>query len=142
MECEENSTAEAFNDLIIQFGYISLFSVAFPPASLFCYVCNMITMRSIMSEFKYKQRQLPEISIGIGQYLQMIEMISFITVIINSAIALFTSNRVEKYLHKGDPYKFDKYSYLLIILGCEHALIVTKFIIRMLYQGVGDRFFE
>ena len=66
MECEENSTAEAFNDLIIQFGYISLFSVAFPPAALFCYACNMITMKSIMSEFKYKQRQLPEISIGIG----------------------------------------------------------------------------
>lgn len=69
MECEENSIAEAYNDLVIQFGYISLFSVAFPPAALFCFGCNMITMKSIMSEFKFKQRQLPEISIGIGQYL-------------------------------------------------------------------------
>lgn len=98
MEDEENSTAEAFNDLIMQFGYISLFSVAFPPAALFCFVCNMITMKSIMSEFKYKQRSLPEISIGIGQFLGMIEQISFMTIIINCAISLFTSNRVHQVL--------------------------------------------
>ncbi len=54
MEDEENSTAEGFNDIIFQFGYISLFSVAFPPAALFCFVCNMITFKSIMSEFKFK----------------------------------------------------------------------------------------
>ena len=71
----------------------------------------------------------------------MIELISFVSVIINSAIVLFTSNKVEKVLLNG-PFFFDKYTYLLIIIGCEHGLILLKFIVIMLYRGVGDRFFE
>ena len=55
-------------------------------------------MSSIMNEFKFKKRSLPEISIGIGQFLYMIEFISFSTVIVNSAIAIYTSDRVRQIL--------------------------------------------
>ena len=53
-EDEEGSITESQNDIVMQFGYITLFSTVFPLASLICLVCNMITMKSIMSEFKYK----------------------------------------------------------------------------------------
>jgi|APCry1669190327_1035288.scaffolds.fasta_scaffold83332_1 anoctamin-8 len=94
----EGNISEDYMEIIMQFGYITLFSTVFPLAPLACYICNLVTMSSIMNEFKFKKRSLPEISIGIGQFLYMIEMISFSTVIVNSAIAIYTSDRVRQIL--------------------------------------------
>ena len=90
----EGNISEVYMELVMQFGYITLFSTVFPLAALACYFCNLITMSSILNEFKFKKRSLPEISIGIGHFLYMIELISFATVIVNAAIAIYTSDRV------------------------------------------------
>ena len=73
MENEEGEIADNFMDLVIQFGYISFFGTVFPPAAFICFFFNMITLNSMKNDFQYKKRRLPEISIGIGTYINMIE---------------------------------------------------------------------
>ena len=73
MESEEGELADNFMDLVIQFGYISFFGTVFPPSAFICFICNLVTLSSMKNEFKFKQRGMPEITIGIGKYMKMIE---------------------------------------------------------------------
>lgn len=95
MENEEGEIADNFMDLVIQFGYISFFGTVFPPAALICFCFNIVTLSSMKNDFQYKKRRLPEVSIGIGTYINMIEQISIATVAVNSMIAIFTSQKIK-----------------------------------------------
>ena len=90
--CEDNpDITNEYMDFVQQFGYIVLFSSCFPLAGFFCFIANFILIRSVMNEFKYNRRPMPEISIGIGQFLYMIEFLSHCSIVINIAICYFTS---------------------------------------------------
>jgi len=63
-------------DFVMQFGYIVMFSSVFPLAAFFCFMFNGLVLISVLNEFKHKRRIMPEISVGIGRFLTMIEFLS------------------------------------------------------------------
>jgi len=83
-----------FNEMIIQFGYVTLFGAAFPGAPVFALINNIIEIRS--DAFKLlKETQRPE-SIGaedIGSWQKILELMGYISVVTNCALLAFTSKQ-------------------------------------------------
>ena len=92
----EPSIADDYMEYARQFGYIVLFSAVFPLAAVVCLAANFVLLRSVMNEFEYKRRNMPEISIGIGKFLVMFEFLSHLCVVVNAAILYFESDRLRE----------------------------------------------
>jgi hypothetical protein len=142
---DDQEIAHNYMDLVMQFGYISLFSTVFPLAAFVSYVSNSLTLKSIYLEFELEKRSIPEISIGIGKCLDMIELIQFVSVIVNCALIYFTNDASEKFLaprlFRSDDPATDMLYFCLFAVFVEHALILLRMGIAELLEDK-DRFFE
>ncbi|GMS86099.1 hypothetical protein PENTCL1PPCAC_8274 [Pristionchus entomophagus] len=98
---------DEYLEMVIQFGFITLFVAAFPLAPLFALVNNIMEIR--MDAYKFlvsTQRPVPAQSRNIGIWLQILQFISNISVTINALVIAFTSDFVPrtyyKYLNKNN----------------------------------------
>ncbi|KAJ3387831.1 hypothetical protein HDU92_001783 [Lobulomyces angularis] len=83
-----------FNDyveMITQFGYLVLFSVAWPPTALACFINNFLELRSDAIKIaKYTRRPIPTRSESIGPWKNNIHLICWLsTFSVTSLIILF-----------------------------------------------------
>lgn len=121
-------------DLVMQFGYVSFFSTVFPVAPFVSFVANLINLNTIAAEIECKKRGIPGVSVGIGNYLDMLDFISQATVAINVAIAYFTSQDTREYF-KGVTGLGDLNFFILLVL-VEHFLYGLKLVVQqMLLEG-------
>jgi len=76
---------------------------------------------------------MPEISVGIGRFLTMIEFLSQVSVVINCAIAYFTSNTYEKFFVTDDSstWHVGAVGFLILVVTVEHVIFFLKTIIEM-----------
>lgn len=139
----ETDTGEETSALVMQFGYVCLFSNVFPMAAFFAYVSNLLTMSSLMQEFRIKKRTMPEISLGIGIYADQLDLLSQAAVCINVAICYFTSDSTHTLLVKDwSNNKLSALHYLMVFVAIEHALYIAKMFIRVAAQGETDKYLE
>ncbi|KAA6362637.1 MAG: hypothetical protein EZS28_041836 [Streblomastix strix] len=90
MKMPQYNTFDDFQELIMQFGFIVLFSPAFPLAPLFSFIGNVIQMRSDPMKIAYSmQRPIPFSSQSIGSFVIVLYSISFLSIITNSGIFFF-----------------------------------------------------
>lgn len=81
--------------MAIQFGYLTLFAVAFPAAPVAALFNNLIEARTdLVKLFKGMSRPHPRESATIGTWLQIIEAMSYIATVFNCAIIVFTSKEL------------------------------------------------
>ena len=95
MDNDTNISVEQMN-YVMQFGYITLFGTTFPIAAFVCLVCNFFLIKAVKNNFEYSKRIFPEISLGIGQFMTMLDILSFCSVIINCGLIFFSSNTYRK----------------------------------------------
>lgn len=82
-----------------------------------------------------KKRSLPKVSVGIGNYLDMLDFISQVTVAINVAIAYFTSADTKEYMIERTGLS-DELNFFILLILVEHALYGLKLIIQqMVLEG-------
>ena len=86
-----------YMDLVIQFGKISLFAPCFPLAGAIVLINNNFLVISGIHNINIFKRTIPDVSIGIGPFIWMIEILSYISVVVNMAILIWTSDRVESF---------------------------------------------
>lgn len=142
---DDQEIAHNYMDLVMQFGYIALFSTVFPLAAFFSYLSNALTLKSLYLEFELEKRSMPEISIGIGKCLEMIDLIQFVSVIVNCALIYFTNEATERYLaprmFSTDDDRLDALYFCLFVVFVEHAMILLRMGIAEWLEDK-DRFFE
>ena len=142
---DDQEISHNYMDLIMQFGYVSLFSTVFPLAPLASYLCNALTMKAIYLEFECEKRCLPEVSIGIGKCLEMLDVLQFVTVIINCALIFFTNQSAERFLaprfFEGIDERLHYVYFCLLVVFVEHFLILFKMALNELWTDK-DPFFE
>jgi len=68
-----------------------LFSEIFPPAALFSLICNNIQISSQINNFTYERRFKAEISNGIGEFMNCLEILVKFSIISNMGTLFFTS---------------------------------------------------
>jgi hypothetical protein len=91
------STFDDFDEMAIQYGYVSLFVVAFPLAPLLALINNFIEIRLDASKIsKFCRRPQPEGAHNIGTWFNILEFLSYVSVITNSLICVFQTSVVDR----------------------------------------------
>ena len=88
---------------------------------------------------------MPEVSIGIGKCLEMLDLIQFVSVIINCGLIYFTNQSTERFLtprfFDGIDERLELVYFCLFVVFMEHFLILLRMGITELLENK-DRFFD
>jgi hypothetical protein len=80
-----------YNEAMVQFGFIVLFSQVFTLAPLFSVCTNFLEIKIKLDGMgKYSRRAFSEGSRGIGAWMSVMEVMSFIAIPFNIAVIVFT----------------------------------------------------
>eukprot|EP00274_Cyanoptyche_gloeocystis_P001069 CAMPEP_0196663698 /NCGR_PEP_ID=MMETSP1086-20130531/53863_1 /TAXON_ID=77921 /ORGANISM="Cyanoptyche gloeocystis , Strain SAG4.97" /LENGTH=614 /DNA_ID=CAMNT_0041999615 /DNA_START=136 /DNA_END=1983 /DNA_ORIENTATION=+ len=126
-----SSPFEDYSEMVIQFGYVTLFAAAFPLASVLALLNNVVEIRTDATKLLIAtQRPIYRRASDIGNWFKILEIISFASVLTNLGIVLFTSNAVQKLFNLS----FGQ----TILLGfvAEHVILITKWIIAEMIPDV------
>lgn len=117
-------TFEDFLEMFIQFGYVTLFSSAFPLAALCALMNNIVEVRS--DAFKLcmnHQRPFGQQVENIGTWQDALELMGVIAVIVNCAL-IGISGQVTRMVPNSSIV-----STIIIIVILEHIILALKFLI-------------
>jgi len=118
---EYETPLDDYMELIIDYGYVVMFSAAYPIVPLIALIVNVIEVR--VDAFKLchlMKRPYPTPANSIGEWESIIRTISVIGALTNTSIIVFTANIF-------DLTDFaTKWAYFMVI---EHVLLVFKFLI-------------
>jgi hypothetical protein len=96
-----------FNEIVIQFGYVMFFSAAFPAAAFLSWVNNVMEIRlDAYSILHCEPRPSSERAGGIGVWFEIIELMSFLAIVINALIFALTSNAIGAGIHNFCQFEF------------------------------------
>ena len=136
---KELNTFKDYYDMVIQFGYISLFAVAFPLSGMISLVLNFIEFKS--SLFKLRsvfRRSVPEAVNGIGSWLGAIKTISYLSIITNSILiangADYRKTLTAELTTEGRNLEGQEGKTLGVIFLVEHIMLILLFSMRKLIQ--------
>jgi len=123
------STLDDMSELVIQFGYVTLFIISLPITPLLAFINNIVEMKVDANHVVLQcQRPNPDGSYGIGAWNNVLAFFSIISVATNVAMMTWTTQTVTKITHQSSTqWKWTFFSVLSIIL----ALLISfeKFII-------------
>ncbi|KAG2459516.1 ANO7 protein, partial [Polypterus senegalus] len=103
IECE--GLFEEYLEMVLQFGFITIFVAAFPLAPLFALLNNWVEIRLDAQKFVCEYRRpVAERTQDIGVWFNILEALSHLSVIINAFLIAFTSDFLPRLLYQ---YKHD-----------------------------------
>uniref|UniRef100_A0A4X2L7R0 Anoctamin n=1 Tax=Vombatus ursinus TaxID=29139 RepID=A0A4X2L7R0_VOMUR len=99
IECE--GLFEEYLEMVLQFGFITIFVAAFPLAPLFALLNNWVEIRLDAHKFVCEYRRpVAERAQGIGVWLLILETMAHLSVIINAFLIAFTSDFLPRLLYQ------------------------------------------
>lgn len=125
------STMDDYNELVIQFGYLTLFGLAFPPASAVCLLNNLIEVRTDAYKIlRLSQRPNADDAGGIGAWYYILEFINILSVMTNVALLVFTADSINILFHLdlrfGDDFWRKLLHRVVAFFIAEHILLGLK----------------
>uniref|UniRef100_A0A7N4P3N4 Anoctamin n=1 Tax=Sarcophilus harrisii TaxID=9305 RepID=A0A7N4P3N4_SARHA len=106
IECE--GLFEEYLEMVLQFGFITIFVAAFPLAPLFALLNNWVEIRLDAHKFVCEYRRpVAERAQGIGVWLLILETMAHLSVIVNAFLIAFTSDFLPRLL-----YQYEYHSHL------------------------------
>lgn len=119
-----------YAEMAIQFGYGTLFVAAYPLAPLMAFVNNYVEIRVDLWKLgQNSRRPVPNNAEDIGNWQSILETMSTMAVISNSAMVCFTGTFL-------NDYKI--WERFMLFLTMEHGLIILKDAIAMAVPDVPD----
>jgi len=89
-------TIEDFSELVLQYGFVSLFASAFPLGFLIAYLNNLVEVRSDGFKICMLHRRPPYgCAQDIGTWFYLLQMMSLMSVVTNTALIVFTSSSLD-----------------------------------------------
>ncbi|VDK65236.1 unnamed protein product [Onchocerca ochengi] len=92
---------DEYLEMVIQFGFVTLFVSAFPLAPFFALLNNIFEIR--VDAYKYvvaSRRPVPERARDIGIWLPILSLISRAAVLVNACIIAFTSDFIPRFVYR------------------------------------------
>jgi anoctamin-10 len=128
MELQEYDVTEDYREMVMQFGYMSLFSVSFPLTSACFLVNNWIELRSdALKIATTSKRPIPWRSDSIGPWLHALGFLSWLGSITSSAIVYLCRDAAKAVPGApGATSDFRGWGLLLSILLAEHFYLVVQ----------------
>eukprot|EP00735_Rhodelphis_limneticus_P011190 TRINITY_DN4257_c0_g1::TRINITY_DN4257_c0_g1_i1::g.7946::m.7946 TRINITY_DN4257_c0_g1::TRINITY_DN4257_c0_g1_i1::g.7946 ORF type:complete len:721 (+),score=181.50,sp/Q4V8U5/ANO10_DANRE/29.92/2e-68,Anoctamin/PF04547.7/8.4e-126 TRINITY_DN4257_c0_g1_i1:100-2262(+) len=129
-----SSPFDDYNELIIQFGYITFFASAFPMIGFFALVNNFVEIRSDANKLcRVFQRPEAKSAADIGTWYNIMEIMAFVSVTTNSAFTFYTSAfhyEVKESWGSGSPM----WGFFI----SEHILFALKLLIAFIIPDVPE----
>eukprot|EP00013_Stygamoeba_regulata_P012275 CAMPEP_0177680186 /NCGR_PEP_ID=MMETSP0447-20121125/30030_1 /TAXON_ID=0 /ORGANISM="Stygamoeba regulata, Strain BSH-02190019" /LENGTH=651 /DNA_ID=CAMNT_0019189483 /DNA_START=72 /DNA_END=2027 /DNA_ORIENTATION=- len=121
-------TYDDWAEMMLQYGYILQFGIAFPLSALFSLINNLIELRSDLFKILFTTQRPPaKHAINIGVWQNVLEVISASAVLSNCMLLAFTS---PDFLPDWSvPAKFG------LAIACEHLILFVKY---MLAEAIPD----
>ncbi|ESO12408.1 hypothetical protein HELRODRAFT_62245, partial [Helobdella robusta] len=92
---------QEYLEMMIQFGFVTLFVAAFPLAPCFAFINNLIEIRSDANKFVTQYRRpMPARAVSIGVWYEILHAITRISIVTNACIIAFTSSFIQRELYK------------------------------------------
>ncbi|KAI1381919.1 DUF590-domain-containing protein [Hypoxylon crocopeplum] len=118
-----------YREMVIQFGYLSLFSAIWPLTPVSFLINNWVELRSdAMKIAVSSQRPIPWRADSIGPWLNALGFLSWFGSLVSSAIVYLFSGDSEG--PGGDPSNIVAWGLLLSILLSEHIFLAAQFAVR------------
>ncbi|KAI1119402.1 DUF590-domain-containing protein [Nemania sp. NC0429] len=118
-----------YREMVVQFGFLSLFSSIWPLTPLSFLVNNWIELRSDAMKIAVgSQRPIPWRSDSIGPWLNALGFLSWAGSLVSSAIVYLFSGENEG--PGGDPSNVNVVGLLVTLLVSEHLYLVTQLVVR------------
>jgi len=125
---------EDYNELVLQFGYVTLFAVYFPFVSLLALLNNLLEIRMDATRLLHiVRRPPPRLSEKIGAWFTVLELMGYMAITTNCAIIFF----VTRFARERD--------WILRIacfVAAEHALLFVKLMVSMMVPDVPLKVFQ
>lgn len=126
---EHGGTAEEYAEMIIQFGYVSLFSSVFPFAACLCLATNVLEMQTDARKLLRLCRRPRYLGAeDIGVFMPILSFLSYASVVTNALLAYLLSETVvtDIFPHVSGARR------LAIIVGAEHVMLGLKLVLAHL----------
>ncbi|CEG39914.1 Protein required for meiotic chromosome segregation [Plasmopara halstedii] len=115
-------TFEDYTEMLVQFGYVSFFSLAFPLAPLLALLNNLIELRTDAFKLCHtRQRPLAHKASGIGVWLHVLQIMSVLAVVTNCFQLAYSTSLFER----AFPF-ITSTEKVWIVFGIEHFLLVIQ----------------
>mmetsp|Transcript_20824 Transcript_20824/g.53741 ORF Transcript_20824/g.53741 Transcript_20824/m.53741 type:complete len:693 (-) Transcript_20824:468-2546(-) len=129
------STFDDYNELILQFGYVTFFAAACPIVSFFALLNNILEIR-VDSIKLCRSLRRPEVgeTDNIGAWRTILHVMNIAAVMVNCGIVLITSDTFS-----DDPADYNYLSIpnrFLVFIVAEHALFLLKIILDLAIPDV------
>jgi hypothetical protein len=119
---DQKGTFDDYNEMIIQFGYVTLFVVSFPLAPAFALFNNFFEIRIDAHKLvNATRRPDPRGAQDIGTWGTIIDLMGSIAMVTNVALVCFTSRRATENLTDHER--------LWLFVCVEHGLILLKYVL-------------
>lgn len=136
-ELETYDVTGDLREMIVQFGYLSLFSVIWPLTSVSFFINNWIELRSDALKITMgSQRPIPWRADSIGPWLESLGFLTWLGSLTSAAIVyLFhgdanTLGKSEAKGPDGDPHNIRLWALLLTIMLSEHIFLIARWVVR------------
>jgi len=130
-ELEVYTTIPDFDEMVVQFGYVSLFVVAFPLSPFAALINNYVEIRLDAHKLCLLcQRPSPQGAAGIGTWSDILTITSFISVLVNALICTFNTDIIDKWTHGDVVWK------CVVFIVTERVITLLKFTISYAVDDV------
>ncbi|VUZ51519.1 unnamed protein product [Hymenolepis diminuta] len=117
-----DDATEDYLEMFIQFGFVSMFTCAFPICGLLAFLNNILEIRSdafkLLTNF---QRPFAENANGIGVWEQAFEIVSYVAIAVNVGL-IGVSGSIQTIIPG-----LTSYQNILILVAIEHILFALRF---------------
>ena len=96
LELEEYDDFDDYLEMVIQFGYITLFASAFPAASAIAFACNLVEFYSDLFKVSFLCRRARELRTahGIGMWRHLLYVLMVASIFTNAVLFAFASDQM------------------------------------------------
>lgn len=107
---EEMTLFNEYLEMVIQYGFITLFVAAFPLAPICAILNNALELRGDAKKFvRYRRKPVAETAMNIGEWEPLLVFLSKLAVFTNAFIITFTSTTVDKSIYLAENGSFEGY---------------------------------
>lgn len=135
------STIDDYGEIILQFGYLVLFGVAFPPAAVVALLNNLVEGR--VDAYKIlvlSKRVNADDAANIGAWYTILEFLNMMAIFANAGLMVFTADGVGKLLGFEGDYSWRGLLYRVVaVFVVEHVFLVIKGLLAYVIKDIPGR---
>lgn len=136
------TTMQDYGELVVQFGYLVLFGLAFPPAAVVALVNNLIEGRTdAFKILSLSQRVNADDAADIGAWYEILEILNVLSVVTNAGLVVFTAKAAQVIFgfdDTADGWRLLLYNTVAFFV-MEHVLLAVKLAAAVLIPDVPGR---